>query len=94
MRPAEIPRELVAWFPTVDYDACTGDRECLGFCKNDVFVWDEVEDRPIVRNPYNCVLGCQACVNVCPADAITFPSREDLRRWLRELRARAGGPAP
>jgi NAD-dependent dihydropyrimidine dehydrogenase PreA subunit len=40
-----------------------------------------------VANPYNCVVGCQACVNVCPVQAIQFPSKEELRETLKRLRA-------
>lgn len=79
MATATIPRQLIPWFPTVDDDLCVGDQECFNFCKNDVFAWDDEHNRPIVANPYNCVVGCQACMNVCPVEAITFPSKEELR---------------
>ncbi|MGQ9559721.1 MAG: 4Fe-4S dicluster domain-containing protein [Candidatus Oleimicrobiaceae bacterium] len=85
----DIPREKIPWFPTVDYDACTGDQECFNFCKNEVFRWDEGSNRPVVENPYNCVLGCSACANICPAGAITFPSLEDIRQLIRKLREEA-----
>ncbi len=87
MQPSNIPREKIPWFPTVEYELCTGDQECFNFCKNDVFAWDEENKHPIVQNPYNCVVGCQACINVCPAEAIHFPSKQDLRETLRRLRA-------
>ena len=87
MQPTDIPREKIPWFPGVDYDLCTGDQECFHFCKNDVFAWDEENRRPIVQNPYNCVVGCQACINICPAAAIHFPSKEELRATMRRLRA-------
>lgn len=88
MQPSPIAREMIPWFPTVDYEICIGDQECLNFCKNDVFVWDEEDKRPIVIKPYNCVVGCQACINVCPAEAISFPSKEELRETLKRLRAK------
>ena len=88
MRSTPIPRELVPWFPTVDEELCLGDQECFNFCKNDVFSWDEANQRPIVRNPYNCVVGCQACLAICPSGAIQFPTKEELRESLRALRAR------
>jgi len=89
MTPRTIPREKIPWYPTINFDACTGDQECLNFCKNDVFTWDAVESHPIVERPYNCAVGCDACSQVCPAQAITFPSPEDLRQTLRRLRAEA-----
>jgi len=84
---AEIPRQLIPWFPTIDYDLCIGDEECFKFCKNQVFTWDGPGNRPLVTNPYNCVVGCQACINVCTVDAIAFPSKEELRDTLRRLRS-------
>ncbi len=87
MLASALPREKIPWFPTVDYDICTGDQECFKFCKNDVFTWDEENNHPIVKNPYNCVVGCQACINVCPVQAIGFPSKDELRETMKRLRA-------
>lgn len=84
-----IPRDHVNWHPTINYDACTGDRACYDFCKNDVFLWDEAKQQPVVQNPLNCVIGCDSCAQQCPVEAITFPSKEELRKQLRELRAQA-----
>jgi NAD-dependent dihydropyrimidine dehydrogenase PreA subunit len=84
---ANIPRERVNWQPAINYDACTGDRACIDFCKNDVFVWDEENRRPIVQEPLNCVIGCDSCAQICPVEAITFPSKDELRASLRRLRA-------
>jgi NAD-dependent dihydropyrimidine dehydrogenase PreA subunit len=92
MSSAQIPREKIPWFPTVDHDLCTGDQECFTFCKNGVFEWDEESNRPIVMNPYNCVVGCQACINICPVQAISFPDKEELRATLRRLREEAAAP--
>ncbi len=91
MASSQIPREKIPWFPTIDYDLCAGDQECFNFCKNDVFEWDEENKRPIVKNPYNCVVGCQACINICPVEAISFPDKEELRATLRRLRAELAG---
>lgn len=87
MPSSDIARELIPWFPTVDYDICTGDQECFKFCKNEVFEWDEAHNHPRVKNPYNCVVGCQACINVCPVQAISFPTKEELRETLKRLRS-------
>jgi NAD-dependent dihydropyrimidine dehydrogenase PreA subunit len=85
--PATIPREKIPWFPAIDYGLCTGDQECFNFCKNEVFTWDEESNHPVVQNPYNCVVGCQACLNICSVQAISFPSKEGLRETLKRLRA-------
>lgn len=92
MASAGIPRQLIPWFPTVDAGLCTGDQECFKFCKNQVFEWDEQANRPVVVNPYNCVVGCQACVNICPVGAISFPSKEELKAMLKRLRAELAQP--
>ena len=86
MPAQDIPRQMIPWYPTVDTSLCTGDQECLKFCKNQVFEWDEAANHPVVKNPYNCVVGCQACVNLCPVRAISFPSKEELRDTLKRLR--------
>jgi len=53
---------------------------------------------PISRlNPecsYNCVVGCQACINICPVEAIRFPSKEELRATMRRLREEMQAPPP
>ena len=84
MLKSAAPREKIPWFPTVDNDVCIGDQECFNFCKSNVFAWDEAEGRPMVANPYNCVLGCNACMQICPVEAIAFPSQEELRQMLRQ----------
>jgi len=79
-----IPREEITWHPTINYDACLGDRVCVDFCANDVFAWDEEEKPPIVRTALNCVVGCGSCAQQCPLEAITFPDREELRAEMQE----------
>jgi NAD-dependent dihydropyrimidine dehydrogenase PreA subunit len=92
--PVAVPRELVPWYPTVNAELCTGDRACVDFCKNDVFRWDEEHAHPIVEHPYKCVLGCSACMELCPVEAISFPSMQELRETLRRLRAQGSAQAP
>jgi NAD-dependent dihydropyrimidine dehydrogenase PreA subunit len=94
MPTSQIPRQKIPWFPTVDYDLCTGEQECLNFCKNDVYEWEEENNRPVVKNPYNCVVGCQACINICPVQAIRFPDKQELRATLRRLREEGAAAAP
>jgi NAD-dependent dihydropyrimidine dehydrogenase PreA subunit len=86
MALTSIPREKIPWYPTIDTDVCTGDQECINFCKNNVFEWDEENGHPIVKNPFNCVVGCSACAKVCPVEAITFPTMQELRETVRQLR--------
>jgi NAD-dependent dihydropyrimidine dehydrogenase PreA subunit len=88
-----IPREKLPWFPTINYDACISDLECLNFCPHDVFAWDQDTGRPIVAHPYRCVPGCESCGETCKAQAISFPSKEEFRATLRRLREEAKIPA-
>jgi NAD-dependent dihydropyrimidine dehydrogenase PreA subunit len=86
MSTLDIPRDKIPWFPTINYDKCVGCMECYNFCANNVLTWDEAENRPIVKNPYDCVLGCSACTQLCPVGAISFISIEELRKIIRKLR--------
>lgn len=62
-----IPREKISWFPVIDEDKCTGCGLCMDFCSNNVF--EAGESSTVVKNPYNCVVGCSSCTKVCDADA-------------------------
>lgn len=79
-----IPREEIPWYPTINEDLCNSCGACMDFCTNDVFAQGELST--IVVNPYNCVVGCSACINECTTGAISFPSKEELVKKLRELR--------
>lgn len=81
-----IPREKLPWFPTINYDVCTSDLVCLNFCPHEVYEWDADTGQPIVAHPNNCVPGCDSCAQLCKAQAITFPSKEEFRKALRRLR--------
>jgi len=87
MTPVDLPREKIPWYPTIDYNTCIGDQECYNFCHNDVFTWDEEKQLPVVANPYNCVIGCTACAQTCPTEAISFPRMEKIREIMKQLRA-------
>jgi NAD-dependent dihydropyrimidine dehydrogenase PreA subunit len=88
-----VPREKIAWHPTVNTDVCIGDRQCYEFCRNDVFAWDEQTNHPVVQNPYKCVLGCTACAQICPVEAITFPTPQQLHEMIRQARVELEAPA-
>ncbi len=84
-----IPREEIPWFPTIDYEKCVGCLTCVWFDReagHNVYEVDGNPPRPVVKNPFSCVIGCQACAKICPNNAITFPSTVELRKVLRELR--------
>ncbi len=90
----DIPREKIPWYPHIDLDNCVGCQECYSFCGNGVYDWDEEESHPIVVRPYNCVVGCSACANLCSGEAIAFPSTEEIKVAITTARALASQPEP
>jgi len=58
-----------------------------------IFSTGALEIKVVVKNPYNCVIGCQGCQKVCEQDAISFPSRDWLKQRLRELREKYTKPS-
>lgn len=48
MPTLKVPREKIPWFPTISYGACIHDQECINFCKNNVFDWDQALAVPVV----------------------------------------------
>jgi NAD-dependent dihydropyrimidine dehydrogenase PreA subunit len=84
-----IPREEIKWYPTIDFSKCNGCKLCTQVCSgagHDVYGFDERNQRPIVAKPAHCLVGCKACGRVCPFEAITFPSKDELKQRLIELR--------
>jgi len=53
----------------VDKDRCSGCKTCAEACFVDVYRWDEVEEKPRVAYPEDCV-GCLACEIACPTQCI------------------------
>ena len=82
-----IPREQIPWYPTVDLDRCTGCRDCLTFCPNDVYAWDAQREKVIVQAPFQCEVACSSCAELCKTRAITFPP-PSLPRTIQEQRQR------
>ena len=54
---------------------------CMNCGKN---VYDWTKDGPKVARPYNCVVGCQSCANMCLGKAISFPDIESLRELYKK----------
>jgi len=85
-------REKFPWFPSIDPDACRADLQCLNFCPHDVFDWDLKTGRPVVAHPLRCLPGCDMCLEVCSAGAITLPTKLEFQVALAELRDAEGKP--
>ena len=76
-------REQVPWYPSIYPDRCDGCGDCLAFCAYGVYELDEASHQVIVVDPFNCLVGCDACAKVCKRGAIRFPPREILARLNR-----------
>jgi NAD-dependent dihydropyrimidine dehydrogenase PreA subunit len=60
----------------------------VDYCKLDTFEFEEKDGkkRTIVKNPNNCVVLCTGCDEICPAGAITHPSKKEASEIIRNLR--------
>lgn len=81
-----IPRHLIPWFPNIDEEKCVGCQQCMEFCQDDVYAYDEETGKVYVENPWHCEIYCQSCSHVCDLDAISFPERQEIKARIRELR--------
>lgn len=84
----DIPREKIPWYPRVKEELCTGCGICVEFCHREVY---ELSEKALVKNPFNCVVGCTGCVSKCSAGAISFPTLMDLREILKAVREEKQG---
>jgi NAD-dependent dihydropyrimidine dehydrogenase PreA subunit len=76
--PGDELRTKVDWGPTVDLELCTGCGVCVDFCHQGV--WALVDDTAVVVAKSDCIVGCSHCATLCEAEAISFPTIEELRR--------------
>jgi NAD-dependent dihydropyrimidine dehydrogenase PreA subunit len=81
-----IPRHLIPWYPTVDAERCIGCRECIQFCHDTVYAFDEDTVKVYVEQPWHCQVYCQSCTYACDNEAITFPDRREVKARIRALR--------
>ena len=87
MNLKNIPREKINWFPTIDKEKCIGCQECFNFCSHGVYEWDDGKNQPKVVNPYNCVVGCSNCSNLCKQEAIIFPTLRQLKEMIEKAKS-------
>ena len=83
-----IPREKIPWYPTIDYKKCIKCGKCVDYCKLGAYELEEKEGKkkPVVRNPYNCVVLCAGCDSICTAGAISHQHRKQTQETIRNLR--------
>ncbi len=80
----EVDRRKIKWYPIIDEEKCIGCGVCVTLCSRDVFEFDFEKNKSKVKNPYNCIVGCNNCGVYCPAEAISFP-QEDRRELIQSL---------
>ncbi len=79
-----INRKEIEWYPIIDESKCIGCGMCIATCGRNVFEYDKDKNKSKVKNPFNCMVGCDNCRIYCPTGAITFP-QEDRRRFIQAL---------
>jgi NAD-dependent dihydropyrimidine dehydrogenase PreA subunit len=84
-----IPRNKIPWHPKIDYDKCINCGKCIEYCTLGVYELEKKgKKRPVVKNPTFCVVLCTGCEEICPCDAIRFPSKEETEKIIKKLRKR------
>ena len=79
-----VPRKEIPWYPKIDPAVCIGCGLCAVICGRAVYSYDLVDKKPVVVKPYNCLVGCQTCANLCPVGAIEFPDPQMVRDEARK----------
>lgn len=77
-----IARDTIPWFPTVNHAKCIGCELCFVTCGRGVY--DVHDHKAWPERPYDCMVGCTTCANICPTQAITFPDRLLVQKIERE----------
>jgi NAD-dependent dihydropyrimidine dehydrogenase PreA subunit len=77
-----IAREEIPWLPTVDAEACIGCQLCYVTCGRAVY--EMHEGVAVAAAPMECAVGCSTCGNICPTNAISFPTLDAVWRLERE----------
>jgi NAD-dependent dihydropyrimidine dehydrogenase PreA subunit len=84
----EVPRSKIPWYPIIDYKKCISCGKCADYCILGAFEFEEKQGkkRTVVKNPNSCVVLCTGCEEICPAGAITHPSKRATREIIKKLR--------
>ncbi len=64
----------------IDVDSCSGCGTCVKACFVDVLRWNDVEDKPVVAYPEDCV-HCNACELACPTGSIEVLPDFEHMHW-------------
>ena len=74
--------------PSINYEKCISCGKCVDFCSLGVYAIEEKnrKKRSIVKNPYSYIVLCNGCDEICPAGAITHPSKKETQRIIEKLK--------
>lgn len=80
-----IPRRKIPWYSTIDFEKCISCGKCVEYCTLGVYAFEEKDGkkRPVVKKPYNCMVLCAGCDEICPAGAIKHPSKKLTREKIK-----------
>ena len=83
-----IPRNIIPWYPTIDYQKCINCGKCEDYCKLGVYELKgpEGKKRSVVKNPNSCVVLCTGCNAICPTAAIKHQSKKETHEIIKALR--------
>jgi NAD-dependent dihydropyrimidine dehydrogenase PreA subunit len=83
-----VPRSKIPWGPTINYEKCVNCSKCVEYCHMGVYELEEKNDKKhsVVTNPNACVVFCTGCKDICPAGAITHPSKKETRELIFKLK--------
>ena len=83
-----IPRNKIPWYPKINYEKCISCGKCVDYCKLGAYEFEEKggKKKPVVTNPYNCVVLCTGCDSICPAGAISHPTKKKTKDAIKNLR--------
>lgn len=79
-----VPRKKIPWYPEIDPAKCIGCGLCVAICGRNVYSYDFADRKSVVIRPYNCLVGCTTCSNLCPSGAIEFPDIGIVKEAIRE----------
>ena len=66
----DVPREKIDWFPTIDYEKCTG----CGKCAESYCPAITMEGKKPVVDAHYCSC-CAMCNCICPVEAFSYVPR-------------------
>jgi len=79
----DLDRSKINWGPTLDAANCVGCGMCM-YCGSKIYKWAGKKPFVDLDRIGKCVVGCRTCMNLCPTNAITFPSLADVKAYMKK----------